>query len=98
MDTWRIELTRNPDGTITRTSPESPPEWVDNLVDDLAFRLRESPDALSITASAVGDASLVTTDEEPTDGDTPTTGPITSTGPGTPPPDAIDAAGDPDPT
>jgi hypothetical protein len=93
VTTWRIDLARNDDGTITITSPEGPPEWVSSLVDDLSYRLRDSPDAVSISAEASGHTDLTTMDEEPGDGATAATGPVTSTGPGTPPPDAINAAG-----
>jgi hypothetical protein len=90
VSTWRAELSRDDAGTLTTVAPEKAPEWVNDLVADLAYRFRESPDARSVTVSVDGED---TPPEESPDATAGTTsGPVASSGPGAPPPDATPAA------
>lgn len=94
MSTWRARLTRDPDGTLTTTAPEVAPEWVTDLLGDLTYRFRDSPDARTVTV--VIDGSDTPPEETPLAAPgaaDPTTaaappGAVLSAGPGPAPPDA----------
>jgi hypothetical protein len=90
MSTWRAELSRGGDGTLTTVAPENAPEWVNDLVADLTYRFRESPDARSVIVSVDGEDTPPEEIPDATPGTT--SGPVVSSGPGTPPPDAAPRA------
>lgn len=61
--TWRIRLARQ-DGSLIIQHPEAMPDWVQNALDDLTYRFRESPDASAVTVQIDGRPTIT---EEPPD-------------------------------
>lgn len=48
MPTWTVHLRRDGNGNLTIVGPETPPDWVNDLIGDVTYRFRESPGATHI--------------------------------------------------
>jgi hypothetical protein len=86
-ETWRADLSRDGNGNLITVAPETAPEWVGDLIGDVIYRFRDTPDALHIVLAVTGEH---THDDAPQP-----TAPLTPDEPAPPfPEDTPDAAPD----
>lgn len=54
-ETWRADLSRDGNGNLITVAPETAPEWVGDLIGDVIYRFRDTPDALHIVLAVTGE-------------------------------------------